>query len=193
MINQMIVKMNRFPLLVLTALCVHLCASAYAEPIDSVAIGEYGSEWVGDYCWEFYITEHGAVIESANWEEWKPAVTPTPVGDLVVPRQLNGRPVVGIGNYAFIQDWESGDEMNITSIDIPDTVTSYGDQVFGYGCNFEEFEFKEGVTSVGNHVLMECYNLKRLKIAGTIKETGYSPFSTGGGYGGVLEELELGE
>ena len=124
-----------------------------------VAIGEYGAEKVGDYRWEFYITEHGAVIESKNWENWRPAVTPAPVGDIVVPRQLNGRTVVGIGNYAFTPDWESEAEMNITSIDIPDTVKSYGDQVFGYGCNFEEFEFKEGVTNLGDYVLMECWSV----------------------------------
>ena len=158
-----------------------------------VAIGEYGAETVGDYRWEFYVTEHGVVIQSRNWEDWRPAVTPAPVGDIIVPRQLNGRQVVGIGNYAFVPDWESEEQMNITSIDIPDSVTFYGDQVFGYGCNFEEFEFKEGVTNIGNYVLMECYNLKKLKIPGTLQAAGYQPFG-GGWYGASsLQEIELGE
>lgn len=155
-----------------------------------VAVGEYGTEKVGKYRWEFRITEQGAVVESKDHGNRTPAVAPSPVGALVVPRQLSGQPVVGIGDYAFYQS--SIGEMNITSIDIPETVTSYGDYVFGNGCNFEEFEFQEGVTNIGSYVLSGCSRLKRLKIPGTLEHVGSNPFK-GSSSGVSIEKLELGE
>lgn len=79
---------------------------------------------IDGHTWTFVVSEDGcATIGNGN----DVAVNPLPVGDLVIPDEIGGYPVTGIGGHAF-----TGCEA-LTSITIPSNVTSIGYGVFE-GC-----------------------------------------------------------
>ena len=72
---------------------------------------------IDGHTWTFVVSEDGrATIGNGT----NVAVAPAPVGDLEIPEELGGHPVMGIGNQAF-----KGCE-ELTSITIPSNVTNVG-------------------------------------------------------------------
>ena len=56
---------------------------------------------------------------------------------------------------------------NLTSITIPNSVTSIGDGAFSGCIGLTSFIVPNGVTSIGSHAFTECYNLKTIYFNGT--------------------------
>ena len=64
-------------------------------------------------------------------------------GEVVIPAKHNNKPVTFIASYVF------ENKNNITSVVIPDTVTTIGEMAF-YGCkNLQTVHFGNGLTSIG--------------------------------------------
>ena len=74
--------------------------------------------------WKYVLEDGGAMI--TGYEE-------EPSGDLVIPSELDGYPVMGIGDNAFL--WCEG----ITSVTIPNSVTSISGNPF-VGCSIIHFD-----------------------------------------------------
>ncbi|MBO7686669.1 MAG: leucine-rich repeat protein [Kiritimatiellae bacterium] len=85
---------------------------------------------IDGHTWTFIVSEDGRATIGNGTDV---AVDPAPVGDLAIPEEIGGHPVMGIGNQAF-----SGCE-ELTSITIPSNLTSVG-----YG----SFEGCTGLTNV---------------------------------------------
>ena len=77
--------------------------------------------------------------------------------DVVIPSKIKGRTVTSIGRGAF------SDCTSLTSVKIPDSVTSIGDVAF-YGCSFTSITIPGSVTSVGLNAFFDCENLERVDI-----------------------------
>ena len=77
--------------------------------------------------------------------------------DVVIPSKIKGRTVTSIGRGAF------SDCTSLTSVKIPDSVTSIGDVAF-YGCSLTSITIPGSVTSVGLNAFFDCENLERVDI-----------------------------
>jgi len=78
--------------------------------------------------------------------------------EVVIPAEINGIPVLGIGEFLF------ADSSEITSIIIPDTVVWIGQGAF-YGCSgLTSIEIPHGVTHIAPMTFGECHNLAEVKL-----------------------------
>jgi len=92
-------------------------------------------------------------------------------GDLEIPSTLGGYPVVAIDYRAFMDM----DEM--TSVVIPDTVTSIGVNAF-YGCMYlESVTLPKNLTNIGAFAFFYCPNLNNVVIPASVKEIGDYAFA----------------
>lgn len=79
-------------------------------------------------------------------------------GAVVIPSEYNGKPVKEIGEYAF------GD-CSITSVTIPDSITTIGESAFSYCGNLTEIYIPQSVTSIGAGAFYMCLSLSGIDVA----------------------------
>ena len=65
---------------------------------------------------------------------------------------------------------------NLTSIAIPNSVTSIGDHAFYYCTSLASITIPEGVTSIDEYAFSSCTGLKSITISGSVTSIGYSVF-----------------
>ena len=89
--------------------------------------------------------------------------------------------VVGIADYAFMRaytenGWETLSCSSLTSVDIPNSVTSIGYCAF-YGCSsLTSVDIPNSVTSIGNYAFCNCSSLTSVTIGNSVTSIGYSAF-----------------
>ena len=77
--------------------------------------------------------------------------------DVVIPDEIDGLPVTIIGDQAFMGQ-------DITSISIPESVTSIGDSAF-LGCTaLTSLNIPESLTSIADNAINQCYNLTKIYL-----------------------------
>ncbi len=154
--------MKRFFLLCLTALCALTTWAGSSDKYDFTVDGIY-----------YYKLSDGtvAVIDSAYQK-----VTSTYVGDLVIPSSVinpndgNTYTVSSIFEWAFYK-------CEITTLDIPESVTSFGEAAF-YECKqLKELTIPDGMTSVPNSLCFECNALTSVTIPNTVTSIEASAFN----------------
>ena len=95
-----------------------------------------------------------------------------PGGAVVIPSEINGLPVSGIGASAF----EGND--SLVSITIPDSVTAFGDSVFAYCHNLTSITIPGSVTNLGASTFQECDSLASATIPSGVTSIGDGVFSS---------------
>ena len=80
-------------------------------------------------------------------------------GDIVIPKTYNGIPIVAIGFQAF-------SKTAISSVHIPNTVTSIGMQAFAYCPNLKQVTFEEdsALEIIEPMAFSGCHNLSYIKL-----------------------------
>ena len=81
-----------------------------------------------------------------------------PGGAVVIPNQVAGVPVIGIGVEAFLENGR------VTSVTIPDGVTSIGDQAFSFCTSMTNIMIPDSVTNVGTQTFSECPSLTAVTV-----------------------------
>ena len=151
--------------------------------------------------WTYTVKDGVAAVGGGSYGAAR-AVPSDTAGDLVIPSELGGYPVVGINYWAF-QGCKS-----LTSVTIPDTVTYINGGAF-WGCEFTSVkigssvsrldqscfagcqkltsvEIPDSVTSIGGGAFADCVSLKFLKIGNGLTEiTGSTYSSVLTGFGGA--------
>ena len=79
--------------------------------------------------------------------------------NIVIPSTYRGLPVTEIGEYALSANGDAGTRY-ITSITIPDSVTSIGDYAFYYCSSLTNITIPDSVTSIGEEAFYYCSSLQ---------------------------------
>ena len=82
-------------------------------------------------------------------------------GAVEIPRKINGLPVTSIGESAF---WNC---ISLTSVTIPNSVTSIGDLAFMY-CPLTKVTIPNSVTSIGVEAFFGCQKLTNVSISKSV-------------------------
>ena len=114
--------------------------------------------------------------------------------DVIIPAIYNGLPVKEIGDLAFencynltsvvipdsvtsIGECAFAHCTSLTSVVIPDSVTSIGDLAFYYCDSITSVEIPDSVTSIGEGAFCECSSLTSVSIGNSVTSIGDSAFS----------------
>ena len=92
--------------------------------------------------------------------------------DIVLPKSIGGRDVVGIKAYAF-----KGYD-NIESVSIPESMTNIGDYAF-YGCstlNKITFAKNSKLTTIGEYAFTDCVSIATITLPNSLKVIGANAF-----------------
>ncbi len=136
-----------------TKMLVFWCAMVAALPM----MAEVYHGYANGYCWSFNFNGIGAEL-CRDGEA--PTTDPEPVGDVEIPSEIEGLPVVGIGAGAF------SNCVHITKAVLPAGVTSIGDNAF-WGCHSLWYiNIPESVTRLGNRLFYQCGNLEKIVFDG---------------------------
>ena len=92
-------------------------------------------------------------------------------GELVIPAEIEGLPVTGIGDEAFYYC------SSLTSISIPEGVTSIGDSAFSYCRSLTSITIPEGVTRIMDEAFSSCESLTSITIPDSVISIGDEAFS----------------
>ena len=93
--------------------------------------------------------------------------------DVVIPSQIDGKPVAAIGNSAF-RDSDTGLGLGITSVIIPNTITSIGVNAFK-GNKLTNVEIPSSITRIGDYAFADN-KITLVKFPSTLITLGCSVF-----------------
>jgi len=91
-------------------------------------------------------------------------------GNVVIPNTLGGYPVVAIGDEALYGC------SNITSITLPDSITSIGNAAFGRCENLTSITIPDSVTNIGDYAFCLCTSLTSITIPNSVTSIGEGVF-----------------
>ena len=88
--------------------------------------------------------------------------------------------LTSIGNYAFCIEELWSDRTSLTSIEIPNSVTSIGDYAFSYCSSLTSITFGDNpqLTSIGNSAFSVCSSLTSIEIPNSVTSIGNSAFAS---------------
>ena len=112
--------------------------------------------------WLYVLEDGGATIT------WMTAEDPT--GELVIPSELDGYPVTGIGKHAFAE-CES-----LTGVTVPEGVTRIGDSAFTRCLGLARVTLPESLTSIGEMAFYLCGRLTSVVIPESVVTLGDGAF-----------------
>lgn len=118
---------------------------------------------------EFKTIDHG------DWLELDFQCIPKETeGVVIIPSQINNKPVRRIGEGAFV-----GND-KVIRITIPDTINDIGSVAFQYCAMLKNLEIPSSVTNVGELVIQGCDSLGELTINAALPTFGYKAFAHSG-------------
>lgn len=114
-------------------------------------------------------------------------------GDVVIPAQIEGKPVTRIGRFAFeersevtsvtipasvtVIDYSAfADCTGLTNLTIPGSVTNIGDWAFAGCTGLTSLTIAEGVTSIGKSAFSRCAGLITVTLPASTSSVDTSPF-----------------
>ena len=94
--------------------------------------------------------------------------------ELEVPGEIEGHPVAYIADGAFYQC------DSLTSITLPDGVTSIGNSAFNWCDSLTGITLPDGVTSIGNSAFRSCFSLTDITLPDSVTSIGNFAFDSCG-------------
>lgn len=91
---------------------------------------------------------------------------------VIIPNEIEGKTVVGIGEYAFLNC------KTIEEVQIPDSVHTIGHSAFYQCLNLKSITLPESLVSIGPHAFYLCHKVESLELPKGLKTIGSSAFSS---------------
>ncbi|MES2474971.1 MAG: leucine-rich repeat protein [Verrucomicrobiota bacterium] len=113
---------------------------------------------------DFTFTDHGHSVSITDYPK-------RALGAVVIPADINGKPVVSIDGSAFQQCIE------ITSVFIPATVTQIGEFAFAHCTSLTSINLPENVDTIGSGCFSNCEGLASIAIPASATHLGDGIFS----------------
>ena len=138
-------------------MCIAFLASCHKECVDHVDDNEDGicdaCSFEYEFLFKLTVDESGYVLDrvGAGYQG----------GDIVIPSEHKGLPVVEIGYGAFKSD------KKLTSVVIPDSVTLISDDAFENQTSLTSVNVGKNVVTIGVSVFEGCTSLKTVVISDT--------------------------
>lgn len=119
----------------------------------------------------YFTDETTAMVKAGSFENG--CGSPEAFGDVIIPEKItvDGKDytVTGIGLYAFF------DNQNITSVTMPNTVLSVGEEAFGLCWSLSDVVLSESLEEICSGTFNQC-SLKNIVIPEGVKKIGSSAF-----------------
>ena len=113
--------------------------------------------------WYYY--KYGRYIGICGYED-------STVKSLEIPTEIENLPVTRIEDGAFYRDY-----YNLTTVLIPDTVTTIGNQAFWACSELSSIHIPDGVTTIGNQAFWACSELSSIHIPDGVTTIGWEAFA----------------
>lgn len=109
---------------------------------------------------------------------------PKPSGDVIIPAEYNGKPVVKIADLGFA-NWDK-----FSTLTLPNTIKEIGYKAFEYCSAMTTLTIAEGssLTTIGENAFYSCKKLESVSLPGTVTTMGQLAFGNTG-----LVTVTLGE
>lgn len=101
-----------------------------------------------------FIVENGTIVRIASFAKDRQTYT--------IPEMINGERIIAIGSGVF------QNRKDLTSITIPDSVTSIGNYAFGGCTGLTSISIPSSVTSIGNYAFCGCTGLTSITIPNSV-------------------------
>ena len=166
----MMIKRNTVKTVLRVLLCATLMLSGLGGMTTARAVE---SVWIDSVYYEYEILPDG----SCSLEYCRNIGT-----EVILPSEIDGHPVTKLGDYLLCNS-------EITSVTIPQSVTSIGYQIF-VGCKkLTRVILPDGLREIGEGAFELCEGLTEIHIPGTVVSMGDSAFM----YCGNLTRVTVGE
>ena len=149
----------------LFTLIVAICATTLAWADDSGSCGSNVTYTYVESTGTLTISGTGAMYNYTSWSSSPWYAYSSPIKNVVIN---NG--VKNIGNYAFYCE-------GLTSITIPNSVTSIGDCAFMFCTGLTSITIPNSVTSIGAQAFQYCEGLTSITIPNSVTSIGSQAFS----------------
>ena len=131
--------------------CEKVSLLSIATAMCTMQLQAYQTATVDGITWKYEVSGSGCKLYGAGDTVYN-TVSATTIpqdtsGDIIIPSSLGGYPVVGIMNFAFAKC------KNISSVIMPDTITSMGQSAFGWCENLEKIIISKNMTDIRNLAL----------------------------------------
>jgi biopolymer transport protein ExbD len=108
---------------------------------------------IGDFAWSYVVEKDGSALIWGGTDPDRqgcslPAVSPKPTGELTIPQELDGHPVLALGDGAF-----------------------------GYCPGFTAVHFPPGIKRIGSYALANCRDLVSAPLPDSVVEIGSGAFN----------------
>ncbi|MBO5938711.1 MAG: leucine-rich repeat domain-containing protein [Clostridia bacterium] len=137
------------------------------EENDDTADGEENAEVSETNVYEDF--KYG-VNEDGELEITGYTYTGEKLTDVTVPAEIEGRPIVGIGNDAFKA------QKNIASIKFPDSILYIGDFAFSQCEYLTEITLPKNLTTIGTGAFKDCTKLENITFPASLLAIGEGAF-----------------
>lgn len=97
--------------------------------------------------------------------------------EVILPSMYNGKPVTKVAEYAFIGANASERCTTMTSVVIPDGITSIGEGAFVYCTNLTSVTLGSNLTSIDDGAFIGCDSLTSIVIPYSVTFVGYQAFT----------------
>ena len=147
--------------------CTNLTSVNYAGDWSNLTI-QSGNPAVQDAAnallFDFKFTPDNTAVIVTNYKYKGTAA------DVTIPSRYQGKPVTAIGHAAFFNS-------AVTSVTIPDSVTSIDDNAFGFCSQLTNISIPNSVTYIGFSAFAHCTSLKSITLPSSLSSISEALFS----------------
>lgn len=147
--------------------CTNLTSVNYAGDWSNLTI-QSGNPAVQDaanaplFDFEFTLDNTAAIVTNYKYKGT--------AADVTIPSRYQGKPVTTIGHAAFFNS-------AVTSVTIPDSVTSIDDNAFGFCSQLTNISIPNSVTYIGFSAFAHCTSLKSITLPSSLSSISEALFS----------------